>query len=663
MNRKCNIDIETYSAKNLLKAGVYAYAEDPSTEILTVCWSVDDGPVERWAFWHENPAALDRFADVLADPDIELRAYNAQFERVMLNSEAGQVLGLPHTPIERWRCTAVTAALHALPRAMGDCAKALGTAPKDETGKKIMLKLSKPRSSGKLKGRRYLYEELPDEFETLLQYNADDVVCEQGIDNFLPKIPQHVQATYHLDQKINDTGIKVDLDLVRFIVGEWPKVKAELDAKCRKITKGVGVTQVKGLTEWCGMDNLRAEEIRDTLASGKINVYEVVLGENGEPTDEKQVVDQVKLKKKVRKVLELRQEASKTSVTKFQTLLIAVCKDGRLRGMFLFHGAQTGRWTGKIVQLHNLPRNTAENPQELIEALYHGEIQLTGDIAQQLIRPTFIGGPDLEIGDFASIELRVALWLVNDHKALEKIRTGQDMYKDLATKIYDKPEEEITKPERFVGKQAVLGLGYGMGPTKFIAYCAGQGEPITEELAQYTVTLYRKVYKKIYDMWWNIEEAAITAIRNPGRKVPTCHGKIHYLMRGSFLYCIFPSGRPVCYPFAKVVPRMAPWGKPVDSLVFKGPNPKTGRWVERDTFGGRLFENICQGVAADLLHHSLHAVDALGYPIVGHVHDEIVVEGPEDGLQLFEATMAQTPEWANGCPVAVEAEVSPRYKK
>jgi DNA polymerase len=637
--KTCNIDIETYSAADLIKVGVFRYVEDPSTEILCISWKVK-GKLRRWTSWGGGP--IDHLAKQMANPKVRLEAYNAQFERVVLNSPAGVALGLPRTSISRWKDSAVQSALHALPRDLGRCASALDTHPKDDAGKKVMLALSKPRSAGKMKGRPWLYRDRPDDFHTLSEYCDDDVLAEEGIGQALPALPIAEQRNWELDQKINEHGVKVDTDLARWITETWAVRKESLAKECVKIT-GYKPSQVAMIRDWladhgCDLPDLRAETVRDTLEAG--------------------------VPKKVRKVLELRKEFSLTSVTKFQTLLRAVNQDNRLRGMFLYHGAQTGRWTGRIVQLHNLPRNTAKNPQELIDGLYSGELELTGDIAQQLIRPVFTGDPGLLIGDYASIELRFALWLVDDTKTLRKIRKGVDLYKDLAARIYNKPIDQITPEERFVGKQAVLGLGYGMGPDRFYAYCAAQGQPIPMALAEQTVTIYRQVYKVIYDAWWEIESTALKAVRRPGKKFTCCNGKVAYVVRGKFLYCVLPSGRPIAYPYPRISERMAPWGKMVPALCYMGMDQRTHQWCEQDTFGGRLFENICQGGSSCLLRHSMFLLDENDFTINMHVHDEIVAEEEnDDRLAEFTEIMEVTPAWASGCPVKVEADFSLRYRK
>ncbi len=632
------IDLESRSRVNLLKAGHYRYAEDASTEILCIAWAVDDGPVRLWTQWDDSCDSLDDLITLMEIPSVELSAYNAGFERTMFNGQAGQALGIPETPVSRWRDTAVQSALHALPRAMGECAKALGTRPKNESGKKVMMKLCKPRTAGKMKGVFWEYEDCPEDWHLLGEYNRDDVECERSIAKYLPELPKSEQKNWELDQAINDNGIKIDMDLATFITDTWPSIKAQMNLECAEITGGISATQVKLLTEWVGLPDMTAPTVKKHLAAGKLS------------------------KKKLR-VLELRSEVSKTSVTKFNTLLNAVCADGRLRGMFMFHGAQTGRWTGRIVQLHNLPRNSADNPEKLIKKLRKKPHKLTGDTAQKLVRPTFIGGPDgLCIGDFSGIELCYSLWLVDDQVGVDKINAGIDMYKDMACFIYHLPYDEIDSKKRFVGKQAVLGLGYAMGAPKFVEYCAGFGETLDLELSKKTVHAYRDLYLKITEGWTACNKASVEAVRNPGVAFPIFGGRVKYIMRGNFLYCVLPSGRPIAYPYPQIGSRMTPWGEERPSLSFMSVDQYTRKWERGTTFGGRLFENICQGGSSDLLRYSLQRLFK-EYIIVAHVHDEALVEAGIEELPRFTKLMSKKPKWAKGLPVRVESVHSFRYLK
>jgi DNA polymerase len=636
MKKNVYIDIESRSAAQIFN-GVYPYAEHESTDILCICWAVDDGPVKRWAAWSDEYDDLEELAEIFRNPDeYQLSAYNANFERVMLNAH-GPTYGLPRTSVSQWKCSAVLAAMHALPRALGDSTAALGTRAKDEEGKKSMLRLCKPRSVGQFKGQFWDYEEDPEGYKTLIAYCADDVRAERGLATRLPKLIPSEQKFWELDQEINDRGIQVDVDLARNLVEAWNNRKEHLVNRCQELT-GFTPSQVGHLKEFLGLEDMKAATIRDALE-----------------------VEQDPVK---REVLEIRAEVSKTSVKKFEKILEAVCEDGRLRGMFLFHGAQPGRWAGRIVQLHNLPRNAADHPEAAIKEFYKHPEKVTGDSAQQLIRPAFQGDPGLLIGDYSGIELRIALWLADYDQALEKIRNGVDMYVDLAEVIFNLPTDKIDSKKRFVGKQAVLGLGYGMGVDRFFDYCAGFGQELPRELCKRTVEVYRDTYGDICRAWTETQMAAMEATKNPGKKVPVLGGKVTYIHVGGFLYCKLPSGRPISYPQPAVVQRSVPWSKTQTrpTLEYAQISPYTRKWGRATTFGGRMFENLCQGIASCLLRDSLAKVNE-HYPVVGHVHDEILAEGRERNLKHFISVMEDKPDWAEEIPIKVEAEFSTRYLK
>ena len=636
MKKRVYIDIETRSAAQIFN-GVYPYAEHSSTDILCICWAVDDGEVKGWANWRDDYDSLQELVDIMSRPEeFQLSAYNANFERTMLNT-CGAKYGLPRTSVSQWTCSAVLAAMHALPRALGDAAKALGTHKKDEQGKKAMMRLCKPRAAGKLKGQFWEYEEDPEGFTTMFEYCKDDVRAERGIAKRLPPLLPMEQKAWELDQVINDRGIKVDIDLAENIVKAWAIRKEKLVDRCQQLT-GFTPFQTSHLAEYLDLPNTQAGTLRKALAKE---------------------TDPVR-----HEVMSIRLEVSKTSVKKFDKILEAACKDGRLRGMYLFDGAQTGRWAGRIVQLHNLPRNAADNPEEAIKAFYKAPELVTGDSAQQLIRPTFMAEPGLLIGDYSGIELRVSLWLADYHDALDKIRDGVDMYVDLAEVIYNLPTSKIDKKKRFVGKQAVLGLGYGMGVKRFISYCADMGEPIDEPLAKRTVEVYRETYGDICRAWSGVQTAAQEATLSPGKKVYALGGKVMYVHIGNFLYCKLPSGRIISYPQPSVIQVPVPWSKTQTrpQLEYAQMSPYTRKWGRDTTFGGRMFENLAQGIASCLLRHSLGVVEA-EYPVVGHVHDEILAEGRERNLKHFIALMEQKPQWAKDIPIKVEAEFSTRYIK
>lgn len=628
---RAHLDLETYSELDLKVVGVHVYAAHPSTEILCASYAVGSGDVVTLPYGQSLVPMLTLFRKLGI-----VAAHNAQFERVVLETLFPMIKAWKL----RWVCTAAKAAMHSLNRKLEKCTVELKVREhKDMAGNKVMLKLSKPKRATKADPTtRYLPTTHPREFQKLYLYNAQDVRAERAIDDRLPDLPKREQVVYELDQAINDRGVMVDRQLVTDVIKAWNLHLEDVNARCRKLT-GVSATQVGELTKWLGMEELTKGSIEAALQDPALIPAK-------------------------REVLLLRQEGAKTSVRKFTRMAKAMGPDDRLRGMFLYFAANTGRWGGRIVQLHNLPRNTAKNPEEVIAAIRQGGI--TGDSAQQLIRPSLVAAPgkELVVGDFSGIEYRITMWLANCIPALHIIRNGQDLYKATASAIYRVGYDEVTDDQRFTGKQAILGLGFGMGVNRFIDQCAGYGVEISQELGELTVKTYRRRYKEVVETWYELERAAIAAMRGKeNRAFPACRGLVKYFKRADFLYCKFPSGRVMAYPFPKVVKDTNPFGEAIDVLTYLGMNNHTRQRERITTWGGKLMENCAQGIARDMLADAMLRLEQQGVPIVLQVHDEIGAEVVKGTNLDFAGLMAIVPEWAEGLPVEVKAFTTQRYRK
>lgn len=632
---RLHVDIETFSEADLESVGAYVYANHPSTELLCACWAIDDGPIKTIRYG-ESIAPLVRDLKKVR----VVAAHNASFERILLTTLFTQIAKLELT----WVCTAAKAAMHALPRKLEKAAEELATVEqKDMEGHRVMLKLSSPKKPTKKDPlTRYLPATHPAEFDRLYSYCGQDVKTERAIDDELPDLPQLEREIYWLDQIINDRGIRCDRDLVNLVLQAWDQHLKVINVKCQKLC-GLNATQVGELTKYLGLTELTKASIEEALSRED-------------------------LPKKHRRILELRQEANKTSVRKFAAMKAAMgSADHRLRGMFLYFASITGRWGGRIVQLHNLPRNTAKDFDEVVEKIESGEI--SGDLAQQLIRPSLIAAKNREllVGDFSGIEYRITMWLVNCLRALEVIRSGKDLYVVTAMAIYKVSYEKVDDDKRFTGKQAVLGLGFGMGIDRFIGQCASYGVEMEYELASRTVKVYRETYKEVVDGWYELERAAINAMQGKmdGRYHTAFNGRIRYFRRGKFLYCRLPSGRFIAYPFPKLIDDETPWGSPIKKLTYIGMDNITRQRGRISTYGGKLFENVVQGIARDLLALAMLRSEKKGIPVVAHVHDEIVAEifHKQFTVGEFEDTMTEVPDWADGLPVGVKAFSTQRYTK
>jgi DNA polymerase len=373
----------------------------------------------------------------------------------------------------------------------------------------------------------------------------------------------------------------------------------------------------------------------------------------------------------VAQALTLRTDAGKSSVAKIETMLEAVCKDGRIRGLLLYHGAATGRWAGRLVQPQNFPRGDVKDPERYIPLVYSKDYDAIDtqepilSVISSLLRGMLVAedGHRLIAADFAAIEARVLAWLANEELLLETFRDGGDVYKVMASKVYGVAPGDVNKDQRQVGKMAILGLGYGMGAKKFTDSCAKAGIELSDDQAKAVVQLYRNTNRQITAFWSALNSAVIRAVKEPG----SVHnvGAIKYTSRGGYLWCVLPSKRPLAYAKPKVVERETPWGTTNEAVSFEGMDSFTKKWERHDLYGGLLAENVTQAVARDIMADAMVRLENKGYPLILSVHDEVVAEVPDGfgSVAEFESLMCQVPDWAVGCPIDAEGYESTRYRK
>lgn len=664
MNNCCHIDIETFSAAPLKKTGLYRYAEDPSTEILCVCYAFGDGPVNLWIpgdnseFVRNNPITLEARAAIYWDEcpeDLQewvesgkqLRAHNAQFERTLFNSRAGKRIGFPATKISQWVCTAAKVASHGLPRALGDAAKALGTHPKNEDGKSAMYQISKPCAVTKVRpAGRYTPETDPERFVTLYEYCMDDVRAERDIDLIVPDMSPNEQKVWELDQEINDRGIRVDMPNVANVQAIIKDYKTQIETEFRQLT-GINPTQTGALADW-----IRAQgyDISDLQA----------------PTVTEAIKDP-KMPPLVKKILMMRSVHASKAVAKYPAMERSVMSDERIRGMFMFYGGHPGRWSSMIVQLQNLFRGAIEDPNAAIAAyaarsldwirtLYEIEpMKVFASTVRGMLIP--VEGHDLMALDFASIEARIVAWLAGQMDILEVFRGHGKIYEHTAAKIFRIPIEQVTKDQRFIGKIAVLALGYQGGKAAFAKMAKQFGVDIDEDFADKIKEDWRTANSRIKALWYDLEGAARGAIQSPGAVYSTHNKKIMFKVEGRWLYMRLPSGRRIAY--------YSPQINDESQVTYMGIDTYTRRWMRCSIYGGLILQNACEGIGRDLLVNGMLALEFEGYPVIGMVHDEAIVEILEDFGNLEEASalMCRKVKWADGLPVAVEGWRAKRYKK
>ena len=653
MHRVMGVDIETYSSVDILKSGVYRYVEAPDFDILLIGYKFDDEDEVRQIDTTADPRETwNEFLDALFDPDIIKTAFNANFERTCLAKWTGSAM-----PPDEWRCTMIKALTLGLPGSLASVGMALGLPEdklKDPQGKELIKYFSKPckptRSNGQ-RCRNYPAHD-PEKWALYRSYNRQDVVTEQEILKRLSiyKTTEDEQKLWSLDQDMNDHGVRLDRKLIRNIVDYDMRHREELQDEARQITGLSNPNSPAQLKDW-----LETEGIHQTSLS-KDTIVTLLKGD---------------IPAEVRRVLEIRQALGKTSVSKYSTMLEAICDDDRLRGILQFYGAnRSGRWAGRLVQTHNLARNTLPDLALARELVRDGDFDtletLFGEPAfvfSELVRTAFIpsDGCRFVVSDFSAIEARVISWIAGEEWRLQTFRDGGDIYCATASQMYHVPvvKHGINGELRQKGKVAELACGYqgGVGAMKAM----DRDGAIPEEELQGIVDAWRAANPTIPKLWRTCELAAKTSIREH-RTVRIRHGIAFSYVNGN-LFVKLPGGRKLCY-----------WGTRLrqddmtgrESIVYMGVNQKTKQWQETETYGGKLVENIVQATARDCLAVAMTRVAALGYKIVMHVHDEMIVDVPiedKDALATINKCMADPIDWAPGLPLKGDGYETPFYMK
>lgn len=673
-----NVDIETYSSVDITKAGAYAYAESPDFEILLIGYKIDDEPVKvidltKMFLTYGNQTCGQINAVIqkerLKDDHPEFwnalnswtcikTAYNANFERTCLSN----YFKIPMPP-EQWRCTAVHAATLGLPGNLGGVGAVLGLPEdkqKDKIGKSLINYFCKPCKATKTNGGRT--RNLPchdkEKWEQFIEYNRQDVVTESAIRDMITKyrIPGNEQELWELDQDMNDNGVCLDMDLAKKIIDYDEIYHERLIQEAKAITGLENPNSLSQLKDWfLRRYNLQVTSITKDSIPGIIDRLK-------EMAPVYDAADGIRM-------LEIRQELGKTSTKKYTAMTQAVCGDSRLRGILQFYGAnRTGRWAGRIVQVHNLPQNKISDldlARNMVKEKRFDDLELLFGglpfVFSQLIRTAFVPskGCRFVVSDFSAIEARVIAWLADEEWRLEVFRTHGKIYEASASQMFHVPIENIKKGSKLrqQGKVAELALGYGgsFGAIKAM----DKAGSIPDDDIPILVANWRKANPRICKFWRTAEAAAKTAIQEH-RTVRIQHGLAFSYVNG-ILFIHLPSGRKLAYYDAKV----EEWeGK--ESITYAGVEQSTKRWGKLETWGGKLVENIVQAVARDCLAETIKRVTEAGFRIVMHVHDEIVVDVPKEdteALNTITNIMKITPEWAEGMPLKGDGYETEFYKK
>lgn len=649
MKKTLNIDVETYSETDLKNHGAYRYVEDKSFSVLIIAYSIDGSTVRTIDTTKiKSSSEVYRFANMLTSDQYKKVAWNANFELQALST---------HFRVEldpnQWECTMVNAMRAGLPASLDKCGEVLNISKlKDKRGKDLIKYFSVPcrPTKANLGRTRNLPEHDPVRWQQYIDYCRRDVEAEMEIANKINDFPvlELEQKLWALDQVINRDGLKLDIDLVNGAVALDKKSKAEDLERAKRLTGLENPNSRNQLLEWF---NEHGAEIDDVQ---KATVEALLKHEN----------------EKVRALASMRLNMSKTSISKYTKMRDMACRDDRVKGLLQFYGAsRTGRWAGRGVQLQNLTKHRMKDAMvdiardlirdqdfETLDLIFKESPQ---DILSQLVRTAFISddGKSLYVSDFSAIEARVIAWFAKENWRLDVFRSHGKIYEASASAMFNVPLKEITRdsPLRQQGKVAELALGY-QGSVGALKSMGAEDMGLSEDEMKALVVKWRDANQNIVNFWYGLQSACVTCIET---REPQEVYKLKIYMFKGFLLIQLPSGRTLSYP--KPVIRQNRWGG--DVIVFKGLNERN-QWGDVDTYGGKLVENVVQATARDILATAILRLNDKGFKIVGHVHDEVIIEAADTtDISEIDAVMSEPIDWAPELPLGADGFVSKYYKK
>ena len=657
MAKHLYIDNETYSSVDIKKSGAYKYIESPDFEILMIGYAIDDGPVKQidLACGEEMP---EEFEDALFDPECLKVAHNAVFERLNFKRIGYDI------PAEQWYCTSVKAAYCGLPLSLDGVSKALNlTDKKLDTGKALIKYFSCPCKATRVNGMRTCNypKHAPEKWEMYKEYNRYDVLAEREIFHRLEKyeIPEIERRMYVLDQNINDRGILVDMELAKSAIDVDNTYTSMLVQHAQQLT---------------GLENPNSPtQIRQWIEK-KTGSVVLSLSKETMPDLFKEFADYPD----VIELLNIHKKLSKTSIKKYYAMINCAMSDNRVRGTFQFYGAnRTGRWAGRLLQLQNLSKNhisRIEVPRELIRARDWEAVEImyddVADILSQLVRTALIASPGkvFSVADFSAIEARVISWLANEKWRMDVFRGDGKIYEATGAKMFNVPISSITKGSvlRDKSKISELALGYE-GSLGALKRMSGERMGLSDTEMMSLVRKWRMANPAIVDMWKEIDEASKEAVRYRRPVTCTCRNII-FDCDGEFMTIQLPSGRKLFYYHPRFKDKkIGRSTMPTQVLCYEGVVQETKQWGEIDTYGGKLTENIVQAISRDLLGNSMLNLENSEYYPVCHIHDECLVEVPEENAKEYYEEMvyimSTPPDWASDLPLRADGYTTPFYLK
>lgn len=660
MMKELSIDLETYSDIDISKCGAYKYAESDNFEILLFGVSVNNGPVAVYDLTSGDEIPAEILA-ALSDENVTKWAFNASFERVCLSNwlrkhhpKYFKTYNTQGDPVQNfldpasWKCTMIWSAYMGLPLSLEGVGSVLKLQnQKMKEGKDLIKYFCSPCKPTKVNGgrTRNLPEHAPDKWETFKTYNRRDVEVELAIKQRLSKfpVPDSVWHEYHIDQEINDRGIMLDMDVVENAIAFDTRSKSALMTAMKNITNLDNPNSVVQMKQWLSDNGVETESL------GKKDVAGLIKGTDGD----------------ISKALKLRLQLAKSSVKKYQAMQNAVCKDGRAHGMFQFYGAnRSGRWAGRLIQLQNLPQNHMSDLAEARELVRTGDYDTLDmlyddipDTLSQLIRTAFIARPGYKfiVSDYSAIEARVLAHLAGETWRSKVFAEGKDIYCASASQMFGVPVEKhgINSHLRQKGKIAELALGYG-GSVGALKSMEALEMGLSEEELQPLVDSWRNSNPMITAFWWNVDNAVKTAIK---MRIPTEVNEIHFCYKSGMLLIKLPSSRVLSY----VKPKIGENRFGGESVTYECIGP-TKKWERIESYGPKFVENIVQAVSRDLLCYAMQNLS--DQQICGHVHDELIIECPEDiDVSTITSIMSKSPAWMPDILIRGDGYETKFYKK
>ncbi len=658
--KNLSIDIETYSSTDLTKCGVYKYTEAEDFDVLLFGYSVDSGPVQVVDLASGEKLPQEIIA-ALTDDTVIKWAFNAQFERICLSRWLRDHGGFDNTGYSipqdtvgdyldpaAWRCTMVWSATMGLPLSLEGVGAVLGLDKQKLTeGKELIKYFCTPCAPTKTNGGRTRNRpaDAPEKWDAFKRYNRRDVEVEQAIQDRLHKypVPESIWEEYHLDQEINDRGVRLDMELVRQAIAMDARSRKQLTEGMKRLTDLENPNSVQQMKQWLSdngleMDSLGKKEVAAVLKTAPPELREVLL---------------------------LRQQLAKSSIKKYQAMEKAVCADGRARGMFQFYGAnRTGRWAGRMIQLQNLPQNHLPDLAEARALVRAGDFDAVEmlyedvpDTLSQLIRTAFIARPGCTfyVSDFSAVEARVLAWFAGEQWRQDVFERGGDIYCASASAMFHCPVEKhgVNGHLRQKGKIAELALGYG-GSIGALKAMGAIEMGLQEDELHPLVTAWREANPNIVRFWWDIDRAAMSAVRD---RIDGEVAGVRFAYRSGMLFVTLPSGRRLAY----VKPKIGTNQFGSDCITYEGVGG-TKKWERLETYGPKLTENIVQATSRDLLCHAMRTLSHCF--ITMHIHDELVIEAdPRMSLEALCEQMGRTPSWAKGLKLRADGYTTEFYKK